>query len=58
MYLLAVLGLCCWASFSPVVTCGSYFLVAVCRLLTAVAPLAVDCGLQGTWASVVGTWAQ
>ena len=58
IYLLAVLGLCCCASFSLVVAFGSCFLVAVDRLLTAVACLAADHGHQGAWALVVGMWAQ
>ena len=39
-----MLGLCCCLGFS---------LVAVCRLLTAVASLVVEHGLHGVWASVV-----
>ena len=37
MYLLAVLGLCCRSGFSVVVDRGGHSLVAVHRLLTAVA---------------------
>ena len=46
MYLfLAVLGLRCCSGFSPVVESGSYSLVVVCGLLTAVASLVMEHGL-------------
>ena len=40
---------------SLAVASGSNSLVAVCRLPFTVASLVVECGLEGTWASVVGT---
>ena len=46
-------GLCCCADFSLVVMKRSYSLVAVHRLLVAVASLVVEHRLQGTWASAV-----
>jgi len=42
---LAVLGLCCYAGFSLVVTSRGYSLVALCRLLFAVASLVAEHGL-------------
>ena len=39
--------------FFVVVESGGYSLIAVCGLLTALASLAVDLGLQGTRASVL-----
>ena len=47
-------GLCCCTGFSLLVENGGHSLVAVCRLLIAVAFLA-EYGRQGTWAlGVVG----
>ena len=48
--LLAVLGLCCCAGFSPVAASRGYALVAVHRLLVSVASLAVELGLWSVWA--------
>ena len=48
--LLAVLGLCCCAGFSPVAASRGYSLVAVHGLLVAVASLAVKLGLWSVWA--------
>ena len=48
--LLAVLGLCCRAGFSPVAASRGYSLVAVHGLLVAVASLAVKLGLWSVWA--------
>ena len=50
---LALLGLRCCAGFSLVVASGGNFLVAVCRLLIAVASLVAEQRLWGSWASVV-----
>ena len=49
--ILAVLGLCCCAGFSPAAASGGYSLVEVRGLLTAVSSLAVEHGLWGTPAS-------
>jgi len=62
--LLARLGLCCWVGFSVAVASGSHSLVAMYRLLIAVASL-MECRQQGAWAlgiaahglSSCGTWA-
>ena len=40
--ILAVLGLCCSVRTSLDGVSGGYYLVALCRLLTVLAPLAVD----------------
>ena len=53
IYILAVLGLCCCTSLSLVAVSRGYFSVAVHWLLTAMPSLVAECGLQGTWASVV-----
>ena len=45
-------GLHCCTSFSSVLACGSYALVAVLGLLLAEASLAVEHGRQGMWAPV------
>ena len=50
---LAVPALLCCTSFSPVAVIWGYSLVVVCRLLVAVASLAVEHGLCGLWTSVV-----
>ena len=50
---LAALGLHCFTKFSLVVASGGYSLVAVHRLLIAVASLAAEHGLQSTQSSVV-----
>ena len=52
IYFLTVLRLCCCAGFSPVAASRGCSLVAVCRLLTAVASLVADRRLWGTQASV------
>ena len=49
----AVLGLHCCVGSSPVVASGGCSPVAVCRLLTVVAPLAAEHGLAGALASGV-----
>ena len=41
---LAALGVCCYAGFSLVMASGGHSLVAVCRLLIAVASLVVERG--------------
>ena len=56
---LAMLGLCCCAGCSLVVAIRGGSPAAVCGLLTAVASLAAEHGLQGAWASVLvapGLW--
>ena len=58
-YLLIYIWLC-WIfvaahGLSLVVGIRGYSLVVVCRLLTAMAFLAVEQGLKGTWSSVVVT---
>ena len=53
LFTLAVLSLHCCSGFSPVVVSRAYSLVAVPRLLTAVASLVAEHRLSGTWASVV-----
>ena len=53
LFYLVVLGLCGCPGFSLVVASGAYSLVAVCGLLTVVAPLVVGTLAEGTWASVV-----
>ena len=44
--------------FSPVVVSRGHSLVAVLRLLIAVASLAAEQGLESTGSVVVGAWAQ
>ena len=51
LYILAVLGLACCLSFLQLKRTGAP--LCLCRLLTAVASLAVEHGLQGLQASVV-----
>ena len=46
----AVLGFCCCACFSLVVASRGPSLVAMCRLLIAVASLVLEQGLSGEWA--------
>ena len=48
-----MLGLCCYAGFSPAVASGGYSLVSVHGLLAVVASLAVEHRLQDMGASVV-----
>ena len=50
---MAVLGLRCCAGFSLIMESGVYSPVSVCRLLTAVASLVAELGLQSMQASVV-----
>ena len=50
-FFLTVLGLRCCAGFSPVGASRGCSLVAVCRLLTVVAPLVAERRLWGTQAS-------
>ena len=50
---MAVLGLRCCAGFSLIMESGGYSPVSVCRLLTAVASLVAELGLQSMQASVV-----
>ena len=50
---MAVLGLHCCTGFSLVVVSRGYTLVAVSRLLIAVASLVAEHELSGTWASVL-----
>ena len=67
MYLfLASLGLCCCTRASLVAASGGYSLATVCRLLSEVASLAVEHGVQSGRASAVvvelglsscGSWA-
>ena len=51
--ILAVLGLCCSVRTSLDGVSGGYYLVALCRLLTVLAPLTVDHRLWGTRAAGV-----
>ena len=65
IYLLAVLGLCCRAGFSPVARRGGFSLVVVLGLLTAVASLFAEHRFQCMQVSVAvalglgshGSWA-
>ena len=50
---MGTLGLCAVHGLSVVVASGGYSPAAVCWLLTAVASLVLEQGLQGTQASVV-----
>ena len=50
---MAVLGLHCCTGFSLVVVSRGYTVVAVSRLLIAVASLVAEHELSGTWASVL-----
>ena len=45
LFILSVLGLCCYADFSLVAASGGYSLGVVCGLLTAVTSLVVEHGL-------------
>ena len=54
-FILAVTGLHCCAGFSLVAVSWGCSLAAESGLLIAMASLAVERGLQGTWASVVVT---
>jgi len=56
IYLLAVLGFCCCAGFSPVVMSRGSSLVVVCGLLTVVASPVADHGLWSEWDSVVAVY--
>ena len=53
---MAVLGICCCSGFFLVAASRGYSLVAVCRLLFAVASLVASHRLKGAWASVVVAW--
>ena len=52
---LAVLGLHCRSDFSLITAGGGYSPAGVCGLLTAVASLPVELGLQGVQASLAAT---
>ena len=51
---LAVMGVCCYTGFSLAEVGGSYSLVAVHRLLIAMASLVAEHTLEGVWTQCLG----